>query len=134
MESVNAHTRQPEVSPALPSRVATVARSMVTADLLAKTAIQFAIGGAILAASWIVPAWAASYVHLAGVMGLMFAVYQLIGHAYGKFTAHVLSWLKHRRERWRTRDERNRTRMAQLAYCRRCCCGSCEMERWSKEW
>lgn len=134
MESVNAHTRQPEVSPALPSRVATVARSMITADLLAKTAIRLCIGAGVLASSLIVPAWAAYWVHLVGAMFLMFAVYQLIGHAEGKFTSHALCWLKARRERWRTREERNRTRMAQLAYCRRCCCGSCEMERWSKDW
>lgn len=98
-----------------------IVRSMVTADLIAKTAIQFAIGAAILASSWIVPAWAAYYVHLAGVMGLMFAVYQLIGHAYGKFTAHVLCWIKASRERWRAQGER----LAHSAQCRRCGCSSC---------
>lgn len=111
-----------------------VASSMITADLIAKTVIRFAIGAAIIAASWAVPSWAAYWVHLIGVMALMFGVYQLIGHAEGKFTSHVLCWLKHKRERWRTREERNRTRMAQLAYCRKCCCASCDMERWSKEW
>ena len=98
-----------------------IASGMFTVDLAIKTAIRIGIGASIIASGRMVPEPLAHWAHLAGTVFLMFAFYQAIGHAEGKFMAHAVSWLRS----WKQRHQRNRDRMAQLAHCRRCGCSSC---------
>lgn len=103
-------------------KLVVVVRSMVTADLILKTVLRLGLGLGVLAAAAIVPDPLGHWLHVIGAVFLMFALYQAIGHAEGKVMAHAVSWIGARRA---ARQQRNRERMEQLAYCRRCGCGSC---------
>lgn len=98
-----------------------IARTMVTPDLVLKTALRIVLGLGVLALAWVAPEPFGHWLHVVGAVVLMFAAWQALGHAEGKFMAHAVSWLNVRRQRWRERGER----YAHLAHCRRCGCGSC---------